>query len=404
VAVTPIAVSPSLATVLNAAGDRNDVDFDYLLKTAERESSLNPQAKAATSSATGLFQFLDTTWLRVMKSEGPRLGYQKYADAITANASGDYVIKDPKIRAAVLKLREDPQVAADMAAAFTKSNGDYLKSRFGRMPSPGELYIAHFLGAQGAEKMFNAGLQNPDQVAAKLFPREAAANRTIFYDHGKARTIREVYKALVAQHEGPATLHPGYAVQQLAAQQNAAEVAAVQQAAGHPVPLAPVLGSQSAAAVQPVPLAPLPQQATADAAAPAPLELMPDQGQIAASQQPAANQPVPLAPTRRPQAVATATPGQTTAGREQTSITGARRQGYYVVEQPVASTAPADLGNSRPITANANTAPEIPSRIGPANMSFASLFSTEPDGTAGSPVAAPMEDGGAFFSQLYGQQ
>src|SRR6185312_9604123 len=133
-AVTPISVSPSLASVLNAAGDRNNVDFDYLLQTAERESSLNPEAKAASSSATGLFQFLDTTWLQVMKSEGPRLGYQRYADAITQDRDGDYVIADPKLRAEVLKLRENPGVAADMAAAFTKSNGDYLRAKFGRMP------------------------------------------------------------------------------------------------------------------------------------------------------------------------------------------------------------------------------------------------------------------------------
>ena len=49
-AVTPISVSPSLASVLNAAGDRNDVDFSYLLQTAERESSLDPTAKASTST------------------------------------------------------------------------------------------------------------------------------------------------------------------------------------------------------------------------------------------------------------------------------------------------------------------------------------------------------------------
>src|SRR6201995_3248030 len=98
-AVTPIAVSPSLASVLNAAGDRNDVDFSYLLKTAVRESSLNPQAKAPTSSATGLFQFLDSTWLQVMKQEGGRLGYQRYADAIVQTSDGDYTIRDPKLRA-----------------------------------------------------------------------------------------------------------------------------------------------------------------------------------------------------------------------------------------------------------------------------------------------------------------
>src|SRR6185312_8241536 len=238
-AVTPITVSPSLASVLNAAGDRNDVDFNYLLQTAMRESALDPNAKAASSSATGLFQFLDSTWLQVMKSEGPRLGYQKYADAITQASDGEYVIKDPKVRAEVLKLRENPQVAADMAAAFTKSNGDFLKAKFGRMPSPGELYIAHFLGPQGAVKMFSAGLKDPDQIAAKLFPREASANRPIFYDHGQPRTIREVYRALIAQHEGPATLHAGYAVQQLASS-SAPQPMDAGRRPGQPVPLAPL--------------------------------------------------------------------------------------------------------------------------------------------------------------------
>ena len=231
-AITPISVSPSLASVLNAAGDRNDVDFSYLLQTAVRESSLDPGAKSSHSSATGLFQFLDDTWLQVMKSEGPRLGYAKYAAAITQKADGEYMIADPKLRAEVLKLRENPGVAADMAAAFTKSNGDYLKDKFGRMPSPGELYIAHFLGAQGAEKMFRAGLKNPDQVAASLFPRQAAANKTIFYDHGTPRTIRQVYKALIAQHEGGAHLNAGYAVQQLLAQQPAGNSAAAPSGAG----------------------------------------------------------------------------------------------------------------------------------------------------------------------------
>jgi Transglycosylase SLT domain len=324
-AVTPITVSPSLASVLNAAGDRNDVDFNYLLRTAIRESSLDPDAKAASSSATGLFQFTDSTWLQVMKSEGPRLGYQQYADAITQDADGDYVIKDPKLRAQVLALRDNPAVAADMAAAFTKSNGDYLKARFGRMPSPGELYIAHFLGPQGAEKMFDAGLQNPDQIAATLFPKAAAANPNIFYDHGQPRTIREVYKALVAGHEGPATLDPGYVVQQMMAKGRA--------------------GTTTAATTP---------------------------GQVAVTY------PVPLAPL-----------------------------------------VPAG-GNSRPVTADANDVQDIPSRIGPGDLDFDSMFSTAPEpriesplqapngspiqAPNGSPLQAPEEGQGAFFTQLYGQR
>jgi hypothetical protein len=201
--VQPISIPQSLATALTTAGDRSGVDFGYLLQTAMRESSLNPQAKASTSSAVGLFQFLEGTWLQVMKEDGPRLGYQAYADQITRTPGGDYVVTDPGRRAEILKLRENPAIASDLAAAFTRSNGEYLRSAFGRMPSAGELYIAHFLGAQGAEKMFRAGLENPDQLAVSLFPRQASANRAIFYDReGNARTIRQVYQVLVAKHQG----------------------------------------------------------------------------------------------------------------------------------------------------------------------------------------------------------
>lgn len=213
--VQPISVPQSLAYVLNSAGTKSGVDFDYLLQTAIRESSLNPSAKASSSSAVGLFQFLESTWLQVMKDEGPRLGYQNYADAITETSDGEFVIKDPKLKAEVLKLREDPQIAADLAAAFTKNNGAYLYEKFGRMPSPGELYIAHFLGPKGADKMFTAGLADPDQVAAKLFPKQAKANPSIFYDDGQARTIRQVYKALVQKHGGGG-VDAAFAAQQLA--------------------------------------------------------------------------------------------------------------------------------------------------------------------------------------------
>ena len=220
--VQPIAVPQNLAAMLSAAGDKSNVDFDYLVQTAMRESSLNPEAKAATSTAVGLFQFLKSTWLEVMKEEGPRLGYQHYADAITKTRDGDYVIADATTRAEILKLREDPQIASDLAAAFTASNGAYLTEKFGRMPSPGELYIAHFLGAQGAEKMFTAGLADPDQNAAALFPRQASANPSIFYSHGKARTVKEVYLALVAKHAPQPAPDAAFAAQQLAAAQQIA--------------------------------------------------------------------------------------------------------------------------------------------------------------------------------------
>src|SRR3984893_15671918 len=64
--------------------------FEYLLKTAMRESRFNPKAKSSKSSATGLFQFIDQTWLATVKQSGASLGYGRYADAIRGTRSGGY--------------------------------------------------------------------------------------------------------------------------------------------------------------------------------------------------------------------------------------------------------------------------------------------------------------------------
>ncbi len=197
--VKPVQVPAHLTQALSKAGDKNGVDFDYLLQTALRESSLNPEAKAKTSSAVGLFQFIEGTWLEVIKEEGAKLGYGSIADKIERTADG-YVVRDAKLEAGILSLRENPEMSADLAAAFTRRNGQYLQEKFGRMPSPGELYIAHFMGARGAEKFFELGLSQPNSIAAERFPAQAKANKSIFYDGGQPRTIKEVYQVLVAKH------------------------------------------------------------------------------------------------------------------------------------------------------------------------------------------------------------
>lgn len=215
--VSPLSNVPQpIASAIDRAGQRSGVDFDYLLQTAIRESSLNPNARASTSSATGLFQFIESTWFEVMKDEGPRLGYGDFADHIQEN-NGEFFVADPAMRQRILDLRHDPQISSDLAAAFTRRNGDYLFGKFGRMPSPGELYIAHFLGPRGAEKFFEAGLRSPDAAAAPLFPRAAQANPSIFYSNGQPRSVRQVYEVLVARHNGTQP-SAGFAAQQVASQ------------------------------------------------------------------------------------------------------------------------------------------------------------------------------------------
>src|SRR6202167_5176061 len=90
---------------IRQASQATGTSFNYLLATAQVESGLNPQAGASTSSARGLFQFIDKTWLATMKQAGPSLGYGQYAAAITQNASGHYEVRDPSLRSEILKLR-----------------------------------------------------------------------------------------------------------------------------------------------------------------------------------------------------------------------------------------------------------------------------------------------------------
>ena len=180
------------------------VGFDYLLATAQRESSLNPDAKASTSTATGLFQFIEQTWLGVMKSNGPKLGLSSYADAITARADGSYTVADPAARQAILDLRRDPKIAATMAGALTQRNGEALSTALGRDPTAGDLYAAHVLGAKGASALIASAQANPSRAAALDLPDAAAANRNLFYDRaGRPRSTSELY-ALLSRATDPA--------------------------------------------------------------------------------------------------------------------------------------------------------------------------------------------------------
>jgi hypothetical protein len=186
---------------IRQAAKATGTGFDYLLATAKVESNFDPNAKASTSSARGLFQFVEQTWLSTMKEAGPALGYGDYAKAIVTTPSGRLEVADPAMRAKILNLRHDPTANAVMAGAFTTKNAALLANKLGRQPSEGELYIAHFLGASGAAKLI-AAANKSQKSAAELFPNAASANRSIFYDkQGQARSASEVYATLTGRYD-----------------------------------------------------------------------------------------------------------------------------------------------------------------------------------------------------------
>ena len=205
--MTPEAIggSPVRQAIANAS-QATGMDFDFLLATASRESSLNPRAEARTSSAAGLFQFLDATWLTTLKRHGGKHGLAGEAAMIDMGSDGKPYVADPSLRRVILDMRYDPEVSARMAGEFANDNADYLRGRTGQEPQPGDLYAAHFLGAGGAAELLNAARDTPWASAAGLFPSAAGANRPIFYkEGGSARSVAEVLENLreTARKEAP---------------------------------------------------------------------------------------------------------------------------------------------------------------------------------------------------------
>lgn len=149
-------------------------DFSALLATARRESALNPNARAGTSSAAGLFQFIESTWLDMVRRHGADHGLGRQAAALQA---GDV---DASTRRAILDLRYDPELSARMAGELWRENAATLQGRLGRAPSESELYAAHVMGPSGAARLIEAAANGAPNAAA-LFPREARANRGLFY-------------------------------------------------------------------------------------------------------------------------------------------------------------------------------------------------------------------------------
>jgi len=171
--------SSQVLNAIQSASGKTGVNFAYMVQQAAAESNFKPEAKAKTSSATGLYQFINSTWLEMVEKHGDKYG-------IDQNQS----------RSDLLDLRKDPEAASYMAAEFAAGNQEFLERHWGGEVGSTELYFAHFMGAGGASGFLKAHDANPNQQAALLFPEAAKANRNVFYDTatGRAKSLNEVYQ------------------------------------------------------------------------------------------------------------------------------------------------------------------------------------------------------------------
>lgn len=160
--------SESVGKAIESASKRVGVEKSIMMAMAKQESGFNPQAKAGTSSATGLFQFISSTWSTMVK---------KY--------SGSF----PELH----KGPTDIDASSVAGALYIKENSTFLKQN--NIPVNGTtIYASHFLGAGGARTLLSAP---PSAIAASIMPKAAAANKNIFYKKdGTARTVAEVQEVL----------------------------------------------------------------------------------------------------------------------------------------------------------------------------------------------------------------
>ena len=190
------AIDPAVARGIRQASAATSVDFGFLVSAAAQESGLQANAKSRTGSATGLFQFIESTWLSMVQRFGAKYGIGDLAQQVSVDSAGHAHVADPATRQQILDLRTDPRLSAAFAAEYTKENKTEVEHALGRPVGKTDLYMAHFLGAGGATEFLKAMRSNAGTIAADLLPDAAAANHAVFYDNrtGAPRTVAEIYQ------------------------------------------------------------------------------------------------------------------------------------------------------------------------------------------------------------------
>ncbi len=191
----PGATSGVVSSIRQAARATN-IDFGLLMAQAQQESGFQADAKASGSSATGLFQFIDSTWLGLVQRFGAKYGVGAQAQQVTTDAAGRASVADPATRQQILDLRKDPRLSSALAAEYARQNKGELEQALGRPAGNADLYMAHFLGASGATTFLKAVASAGATTGAELLPEAAAANHGAFYDaNGRPLSVAQIYQS-----------------------------------------------------------------------------------------------------------------------------------------------------------------------------------------------------------------
>jgi hypothetical protein len=173
-------ISTDVYNAITAAASKTGCDPATMFAFADMESSFHPGAAAGTSSASGLYQFTSGTWSAMVT---------KYGAQYNVPYSGI----------------NDASSNALMGGQFIQDNASALKAQGITSPTPGQLYIMHFMGSGGGPKLIKAAQTTPDADASLAFPAAAGANPSVF----RGKTCAQVVASLSATADSKAQAYSG---------------------------------------------------------------------------------------------------------------------------------------------------------------------------------------------------
>lgn len=211
----------ALIDAIRSVTELSGHSFQTMLAQATQESHLNVAANNSASSAAGPFQFLDSTWLDMIRRNGDAYGLGALARQIKVGRNGAPFVANAAVRKEILDLRHDPNLSAGMAARYLAEGRAHLSRLLHRPATEIESRMAYVMGPAGAARLIRAASTSPQESAAGLLPAAAAANRSLFYgSDGRALTTHEVVANLTRRMQQDALHLASLAPAEPAVEQN----------------------------------------------------------------------------------------------------------------------------------------------------------------------------------------